>query len=48
MWTKKGQRFNHGSHFSSVVGLCSGTSESEMSLGGDDLTKHDINSSMRG
>ena len=46
MWTKKRRRFNHGSHFSSVVGMCFGTKESEMSLGGDDGTKHDINSSM--
>ena len=28
-------------------GVSSGTSESGMSLGGDDKTKHDINSSMR-
>ena len=32
----------------SVVGVCSGTREGEMSLGGDDKTKYDINSSMRG
>ena len=48
MRTKERQCFNHGSHFSSVVGVCSGTRESEISLGGDDGTKHDINSSMSG
>ena len=46
MWTKRGYRSNHGSHFSSVVGMCFGTSEGKMSLGGDDGTKHDISSSM--
>ena len=48
MRTKKRQSFNHGSHFGSVVGVSSGTSESGMSLGGDDGTKHDIKFSMRG
>ena len=46
--TKKKQCFNHGCHFCSVVGVCSGTRESGMSLGGNDGTKHDIDSSMRG
>ena len=32
--------------FGCVVGVCPGTRESEMSLGGDDGTKHDINPSM--
>ena len=36
------------SHLASVVGMSSGTRESEMSLCGDDGTKHDIISSMRG
>ena len=40
------QCFNHGSHSGCVVGVCSGTREGEMSLGGDDKTKHDINSSV--
>ena len=47
MRTKERQCFNHGSHFGCVVGVCSGTRESGMSLGGDDGTKHDINSSTR-
>ena len=45
MRTKERQCFNHGSHFGCVFGVCSGTRESEMSLGGDNRTKHDINSS---
>ena len=39
---------NHSSHFSGVVGVYSGTRESKLSLGGNDGTKHDINSPMRG
>ena len=46
--TKKRQCFNHSSHFSGVVGVYSGTRESKMSLGGNDGTKHDINSPVRG
>ena len=38
---------NHSSHFSGVVGVYSGTKESKLSLGGNDGTKHDINSPMR-
>ena len=48
MRTKERPCFNHGSHFGSVAGLCYGTREGKMSLGGDDRTKHDIKSSMRG
>ena len=46
--TKERKCFNHGSHFSGVVGVCSGTRESQMGLCSDDRTKHDVNSSMRG
>ena len=46
MRTTERQCFNYGSHFGCVVGVSSGTRESEMSLGGDDGTKHDINPSM--
>ena len=42
--TKKKQCVNHSSHFSGVVGVYSGTRESKLSLGGNDGTKHDINS----
>ena len=48
-WTtriKKRQCFNRGCLFNSVVGLCSRTRESKMSLGGNDGTKHDIHSPM--
>ena len=38
---------NHGSRFSSVDGVCSGTKESQMGLGGVDRIKHDENSCMR-
>ena len=38
---------NHSSHFSGVVGVYFGTRESKLSLGGNDVTKHDINSPMR-
>ena len=48
MRTKKRQSFNHGSHFSSVVGVCSGTRKGQVCLGGDDPTKHDVNLSTRG
>ena len=48
MRTKERQCFNHGSHSGCVAGVSSGTRESEMSLGGDDRNKHDLNSSMRG
>ena len=48
MRAKERQCFNHGSHFGCVVGVSSGTREGEMGLGGDNRTKHDINSSMRG
>ena len=40
---KKVQGFNHSSHFSSVVSRSSSSSESGMSFGSDNKTKHDIN-----
>ena len=45
--TKKRQCFDHGSHFSGVVGVNSGTRESQMSLGGNDGTEHDIDAPTR-
>ena len=47
MRTKERQCFNHGSHFGCVVGVCSGTRASKMSLGADDGTKHYNYSSVR-
>ena len=46
--TKKRQRFNHCSHLSCVVGECSGTGESEMSLSGNDGTKQDKDAPTKG
>ena len=48
-WTMRTKKRQYrSSHFSGVVGVCSGTRERKMSLGGNDGTKHDITSSMRG
>ena len=47
MGPEEGQCLVNSRRFSGVVGVSSGTSESKMSLGGDDRTKHNIYSSMR-
>ena len=47
MRTKKRPCFNHGSHFSGVVGVYPGTRECKMSLSGNDGTKHDKDAPMR-
>ena len=46
--TQKRQCFNHGSHVNGVVGVSSGTRESNVSLGGNEGTKHDIGSALEG
>ena len=43
---KEGEGFNHGRHFSGIVGVDSGTCECQMSFCRDDRTKHNICSSM--
>ena len=48
MRTKKRQCFNHGSHFSGVVGVNSGTRERKISFSGNDGTKQDKDAPTRG